>query len=200
MLSEEFVRDKAWKICMRTGVSERQFVAALDKLTPEQKYDIGIMPIDEPKYKIKLFDADGNVYETTDYTRGVYLIHSADYSFKYVAASCAIEERWYYAVKYLKQNKYHSKLVQQAWNKYGILYIDILEECSRSVLNHVKRKWMNHYNLPTNKQYYNYNQTIQIPGYEDVYSYDKVLERRRENGWEYERGKYKRAAHYNDES
>ena len=172
-----------WRSYINKDTEKELFMYALSNMTPEQKYDMGIMPKDI-KYKEFVNTENGVHIWSNEYKRGVYMIHSFDYAFIYISSSNNIDQRWYYAVMYLKENKFHSKLVQQAWNKYSELYIDILEECSLDVLKHVKKKWCKQYNLSTSKKAFKCNQEIDIEGYVDKYKYDIARERRIRNGWQ----------------
>ena len=105
MIREEDLRGDNWHKYINNGMTKEELLASLDSFKPNELYELGIMPKDEPKYWVKIPNSEGLIRPTKDYTRGVYLIHSKDYVFKYVASSCAIEERWYYAEQYLRDRK-----------------------------------------------------------------------------------------------
>lgn len=68
-------------------------------------------------------------------TSGIYriLLFSGKY---YVGHSVNIEQRWYIHRWHLQRNQHHCQQLQNAWNKYGELVFEVLEECSseRTVL------------------------------------------------------------------
>ena len=82
---------------------------------------------------------------------GIYKIVNTVNGKKYVGSAVDIMKRWNEHRRNLRQNKHHSKKLQNAWNKYGekVFEFSVIEECerARNVLLVREQYWMDTLNV-----------------------------------------------------
>lgn len=76
---------------------------------------------------------------------GIYKIENLVNGKVYIGQAVDIECRWISHISMLKNNKHHSKHLQNSWNKYGEenFKFEIIEECSFEELNEKEIYWIN---------------------------------------------------------
>jgi len=92
---------------------------------------------------------------------GIYIIESIIHPDRcYIGSAIGIGQRWYQHLKLLKQNKHHSIILQNHFNKYGEtdLKLSVLHKCSREDLITYEQHFIN-----TNNPYFNICRIVERP-------------------------------------
>ena len=98
--------------------------------------------------------------------KGIYIIENTINNKIYIGqTSVSFKNRLSNHVSELKRNKHCNNHLQRAWNKYGEdnFLFDILEECSKKLLNRREVYWISYYE--SNNSDYGYNKTPGGEGY-----------------------------------
>jgi group I intron endonuclease len=75
---------------------------------------------------------------------GIYKITNIVNNKVYIGSSHNIVNRWKTHLRGLKNNKHHSKKLQNSFNKHGIdkFTFEVIEECSRELLIEIEQYWI----------------------------------------------------------
>lgn len=89
---------------------------------------------------------------------GIYKIENLVNHKVYIGKSTHIKQRFQEHFSELNKNKHKNKYLQSSWNKYGVnnFSFEIIEECSKELLNEKEKIWIEHYGGANSKQTYNY--------------------------------------------
>jgi group I intron endonuclease len=83
---------------------------------------------------------------------GIYRITNIKNGKNYVGSAIDIKKRWNAHLNALKNNKHHSKKLQNSTNKYGIenFLFEVIEECPKEVLVEREQYWIDSLNSHQN--------------------------------------------------
>ena len=75
--------------------------------------------------------------------QGVYAVLNTKNGQRYVGASVYIEKRFSGHIRRLQRGDHQNKKLQAAWDEFGnVFYLEILEECSRTVHREREKYWI----------------------------------------------------------
>ena len=109
---------------------------------------------------------------------GIYSIENKVNHKKYIGQSVNIKNRWYQHRVDLNGNKHDNDYLQKSWNKYGKDNFDfqILEECSKEMLNEREKYYIDLYKTMNRDYGYNLKSGGQDTNYVTDYVKNKISE------------------------